>query len=166
MKKSKIQKIIERAFRSVDSDDYWKWKVLPSPMKLGMSDSNNALGSKMFGNQPGQVCWEDWEEKVKTMYPVRYYLIEELGPIIRRKYRQWITTPIYWLKCHLFTKHKYHLIDIREPKGDPRSYRYGWIDSDHKMVLALFTILNDHVEGELDNRYCPTEEEVQIDPYL
>lgn len=166
MKKSKIQKRIEKALKSIDGDEYWKWKILPSPIKLGLSDSN-ALGSRDFGNQPGQVTWEDWEEKVKALHPVRFFLVEELVPWFKQKYRKLVKDPIYWFKCNFLTKHKYHLIDIREPKTEgPLAYRYGWIDSDTKMVLALFTILNDFVREEMSHWYCPSEEEVQAEPHL
>lgn len=165
MKKTKLQKIIEKRIKSLSNKEYWKWKFLPSPIALGMSDSN-ALGSKHFGNQTGQVTWEQWEEKVKALRPIRYFIIEEFLPAIRQKYRKYMTEPIYWIKCHTITKYKYHLIDIREPKSDPRSYHYGWIDSDNKMVLALFAILNDFVKNQLPNLYCPSEEDVEEDPSL
>jgi hypothetical protein len=136
------------------------WK-LPTPKELGWSDSN-ALPSRDFSPNAIGKTWEDWDEKVKTDYPVRYFLVEQLHPWLLRKYHRLVKDPIYYLKCHLFPKHKYHLIDIREPNG----YRFGWIDADHKMILALFTILNDFVKNEMSQKYCPSEEEVHTDPHL
>jgi len=165
MKKTKLQKRIEKALSSLDDNKYWKWKLLPSPITLGMSNSN-ALGSKHFGSQTGQATWEDWEEKVKTLRPIRFFIAEELAPWIRSKYRIYITDPTYWVKCHFIPEYKYHLLDLRESKEDHMAYRYGWIDSDHKMVLALFTILNNFVKNEMPNLYCPSEEDVEADSSL
>lgn len=160
--KNKILKRIEKALGSIDQDgDYWKWKFLPSPIKLGLSDSN-ALGSKHFGNQPGQPTWEDWEEKVKKMYPVRYWLIEELWPWIRVKWRIHVTDRWYWLVSHVVPSRRYHMLDLRQPKG----YRYGWLDSDSQMTYALFNILNNFVEHEMGDWYCPSEEEIEANPGL
>lgn len=167
MKKSKLQKRIERALGSLKDDGgYWKWKILPSPIKLGMSDSN-ALGSRDFGSHKGQVTWEDWEEKVKELYPVRYFLVEELVPWIRRKWRRYAKDPLYWLKCHLHPKHRYHMLDLRQPKVKGEyAYRYGWMDSDTQMVFALFNILNNFVKYEMPSWYCPSEEEIAEDESL
>jgi hypothetical protein len=167
MKKSKLQKRIERALKSMDEDsDYWKWKFLPSPIKLGMSKSN-ALGSRDFGSHRGQVTWEDWEEKVKAMYPVRYFLVEEMVPWIKAKVRQCIKDPWYWLKCHIVPKHRYHMLDLRQPKVKGEyAYRYGWMDSDTQIVYALFNILNNFVKHEMPSWYCPSEEEIVDEPSL
>lgn len=167
--KSKLKKRIEQALGSIDEDgDYWKWKVLPSPIKLGMSDSN-ALGSRHFGAQPGQATWDDWEEKVKVMYPVRYFLVEELVPWFNLQWRKYVTDPIYWFKCHFMKSHKYHILSLRQPAnkefGFP-AYKYGWIDSDTKMTYALFNILNIYVKDEMPHQYCPSEEEVIAEPHL
>lgn len=164
---SKLAKKLKKALGSIDEDgDYWKWKILPSPIKLGMSDSN-ALGSKHFSNQPGQVTWEDWEDKVKAMYPVRFFLVEEFVPWVQLQWRKYVKDPIYWLKCHLLPSHRYHMLDLRQSKKDsPMAYRYGWIDSDTKMTYALIKILNDFVKYEMPHWYCPSEEEVEAEPHL
>jgi hypothetical protein len=170
MKKSKLQKRIEKSIKSIKSvsgRDYWKWYLLPSPIELGMSDSN-ALGSRDFGSQPGQATWEDWEEKVKAMRPVRFFLAEEMIPWFKLKYRIYVTDPIYWVKCHTLKSHRFHMLDLRQPqtREDIKPYRYGWIDSDTKILYALFGILSDFVEGEMPHWYCPSEEDVQADPNL
>jgi hypothetical protein len=54
----------------------------------------------------------------------------------------WGWTPLYWLRCHTFTK--YHIVDIRGQDG----YKWGWIDRSHAMYLACFTLLVDFVEKE------------------
>jgi hypothetical protein len=54
----------------------------------------------------------------------------------------WDWQPLYWLRCHTFTR--YHIIDIRGQDG----YTWGWIDRSHAMYLACFKILMEFVEGE------------------
>lgn len=71
---------------------------------------------------------------------------------------------LYWWFQHNFNpRHRYHMLDLRQPKWD-LNYRHGWIDSDTKMVYALFNILNRFVERELPNFYIPTEEEIVARP--
>ena len=54
----------------------------------------------------------------------------------------WGWRPLYWLRCHTFTK--YHIIDIRGQDD----YKWGWIDRDHAMYLACFKLLTEFVELE------------------
>lgn len=54
----------------------------------------------------------------------------------------WGWKPLYWLRCHTFTK--YHIIDIRGQDG----YKWGWLDRDHAMYLACFKLLTEFVELE------------------
>ena len=49
----------------------------------------------------------------------------------------------YWFRSHTYTR--YHLIDIRDPRHD---YSWGWIDRDHAMLMACFTLLRSYVEKE------------------
>lgn len=146
---------------------YWKWYFLPSPSKLGLTTSEHeglAWGSLA---SPGEPTWDDWENIVKKKHPIRYFLVEGMFPGIQKAYRKIVSDPIYWFKCHFISKYKYHLLDLRQPKTetDP-GYQYGWIDCDTRMVYAIFNILNMFVEYEMKNRYCPSEEDVQADPYL
>jgi len=147
---------------------YWKWWILPSPSELGMTKdrSYEALSMRGWG-RPGEATWEDWEEIVQARYPFRFWLINQMFPWMRQKYRKWIKDPIYWFKCHLMRRYRYHLLDLRQPrvKGE-YSYRYGWIDADTQMMFALFNILNNFVEHEAKNWYCPSEEDVQADSSL
>jgi hypothetical protein len=158
-----MKKRVAKALVSMDDTPgtgYWKWHWLPSPKKLGMS-KHNALGSREFGSSSALPTWEDWEEKVKTMYPVRYFLIEELIPLIKVTWRKYVWEPWYYLKCHIMKRHRYHMLDLRQPKQSEYSYRYGWLDSDHKMVYALFNILNTFVDKEMPHWHCPSDEEVE-----
>ena len=136
----------------------------PGPYKLGMSDVYENLPSKFFnnGNNSGPT-WEDWEERVKKEYSIRYFIYFTFFSWIKRLYIRLIDNPLYWLKCHLLSKYKYHIIDLREPRG-PKAYRYGFIDTDMRMYLAIFALFNDFVKNS--NLYCPSEEEVEKDQYL
>ena len=68
----------------------------------------------------------------------------------------------YWFVSHFVPKRKYHMLDLRQPNPNSE-YRYGWLDSDHQMLFALFNILNNFVKHEMPNWYCPSEEEVALD---
>jgi len=57
------------------------------------------------------------------------------------------------------------MLDLRQPKVTGE-YRYGWLDSDHQILFALFNILNNFVKHEMPNSYCPSEEEVSHDASL
>ena len=58
------------------------------------------------------------------------------------------------------------MLDLRQPKKNPLSYRFGRIDSDTKMVYAVFNIINIFVADELPHAYIPSEEDVARDPHL
>lgn len=145
----------------------WKLFKLPSPSQLGMTDDTeyDALPMKMFQHAGDTTpTWEDWNEKVKKDYPIRYFFAEELWPGIQRLYRRYVTDFWYKIKCHTFTK--YHMLDLRQPEKDPLSYRFGWVDSDTQMVYALFNILNTFVKDELPHAFVPSEEDVAKEPHL
>ena len=54
--------------------------------------------------------------------------------------------PIYWLRCHTFTK--YHIVDCRNDSYDITPYKYGWYDKDHLLLLASFNLLANFIEKE------------------
>lgn len=147
--------------------DWWKFFRLPSPKELGWSDTN-ALASKMFPNHGvDEKTWEDWEEKMRSEYPVRYFLGDTLPRWFSLRWKLYVKDPIYWVKCHTLPSYRFHMLDLRQSKKEgPLAYRYGWIDSDTKMVYALVKILNDFVEHEMSHWYCPSEEDVQADTSL
>lgn len=138
---------------------------LPSPKDLGKSEYN-ALPMRCI-TDTNDYCWEDWEVEVKKDYPIRYFLSETLSDVaadVARPFKK----AHYWLVSH--TIRRYHLLDLREKptKSGVNNfdyYRYGWIDSDHQMVLALFKILNNFMEHEFKSLYCPTEEDILKNPY-
>jgi hypothetical protein len=152
-------------------EKWWKIFHLPSPKELGWTDSEyNALPMRMFSQNNGnEHTWEDWEEKVREEYPFRYFMSETLPSWFRYRIQRPIKDAWYWIICHLLPSRRYHILDLRQPENKERGlsgYKYGWIDSDTKMLYALFNILNKFVEDEVSNWYCPSEEEVQSEPHL
>lgn len=118
-------------------------------------------------NQAGDHTWEDWEVKMRKEHPVRYFFAETLPFEFRMRIKNPVRDAWYWIKCHLLPSYCYHKLDLRQPKReDGQDYKYGWIDSDTKMLYAMFNILNLFVKDEMPNYYCPSEEEVQKDPNL
>jgi hypothetical protein len=151
-----------------------KYTRLPLPKELGMSD-DNALPSREFSPDVEGITWEDWDKKVKELYPIKYFLVETVANFIL--YNIWlpVTQPFsdlwYWLVSHLIPSRRHHMVDLRQPcsNGDIINfdcYRYGWLDTDHKMLYALFNLLNLYVARELESLYSPTKEEIEKEPHL
>jgi hypothetical protein len=57
-----------------------------------------------------------------------------------RAIKRW--EPLYWLRTH--TYNRYHIINISGQGG----YKWGWVDRDHAMFLACFTILDEFMTTE------------------
>jgi hypothetical protein len=55
----------------------------------------------------------------------------------------WLKNATYWLRTH--TINKYHIVDTRCPDN---GYSWGWIDADHKILLAVMAIFVDFIEKE------------------
>jgi hypothetical protein len=138
--------------------------ALPLPKALG--HDSNALQMRDFDPfiSPSEYCWEDWEKEVRVRFPVRWFFNKTLPKLFRpirrigyRMGRVW-----YWVQCHTLPSYKFHIVDIRETKSSRHSYRFGWIDSDGRMLLANFAILRDFVEKEKPSslREYHTEEEI------
>lgn len=150
---------------------FWKIFRLPTPFELGWADKHNALPMRDFGNRGDGPTWEDWEEKMEKEYPVRYFFSETFPRWFKRNIIERIRNTIYWLKCHLLSSHRYHIVDIRQPakiegQPNPDAYRWGWLDADHRMLYAIFNIFNTFVEEEYENRHVPSEEDIQAEPAL
>lgn len=147
--------------------DWWKIFKLPSPKELGWSEYNALPMDGLKSPGDDTPTWEDWEKEMRKRYPVRYFFAETLPHWYRVNIKGPIKDKLYWVKCHVMPSHRYHFLDLRQPKNaDGIGYKYGWIDSDTQMVYALFNILNNFVKHELPNFYCPSEEDVQADPNL
>ena len=143
---------------------------LPGPRELGMSDYD-ALESRDLTPDCTGPTWEDWHEKVKSMYPVRYWLLES-APSWFKEHIWWkISMPMskfyYKLKCHLVPSYRYHFLDLRQPRNedDIDHYRYGWRDVPEKMLYAIFNLLGEYLNKEnphdLTDSY--SREEIEAD---
>lgn len=136
---------------------------------MGMSDNDWAMPSEFFRNNPEEYTWEMYYDKLKALYPVRFFLASTVPQFFRDRWLK-ISRPFedttYWLKCHLFTEHRYHLVDIRRAaKNDSvLPYTHGWMDTDWRMVYAMFSLLIDFVEKEMPHSYfIPSEEDAAKD---
>jgi len=125
-----------------------KWLRVPSPKDLGKSISNS-LPMRDVGNPENKYSWCDWEEEVQSKFPIRYFLFETMPHKFTVKITMPIQETIYWLKCKLFKKYKFHLIDIRNtnyPHDSLGNYRYGYCDPLNQILYASFKILSKYVE--------------------
>lgn len=147
--------------------DWWKIFRLPSPIDLGWSDINALPMDRFKSAGDDTPTWEDWEVEMRKNYPVRFFFAETFPHWYRRHIKSPIKDAWYWVKCHTLPSHRYHFLDLRQPKSEASpGYKFGWIDSDTQMLYAAFNILNNFVKHELPNFYCPSEEEVQADASL
>ncbi len=126
---------------------------LPSPKDLNMSPYN-ALPCRAFTPDCDGPTWEDWEEKVKKMHPVKFWFSKTLDDFL--EYKLWIpfTRPIIkfydYIVYNFVPSKKYHLLDLRQPKNkyNVDNYKYGWRDVPDKMLYAMFNLLGDYLNKE------------------
>lgn len=146
---------------------------LPTPVELGWSHSD-ALQSREFTPDCDGYTWEDWNETVKRMHPIKYFFAETLADFIR--YKVWfpIKRPFvdahYWFVSHFIPGRRYHMLDLRQPikKGElvnHDAYRYGWRDVPEKMLYAWFNLLEEYMkENPYDLTQNYTLEQINADP--
>lgn len=122
-----------------------KMVEVPGPQELGMADSD-ALGSRKLTPFQEGPTWEDWDERVKQEYPVRYFASEVVGAWLSRQAgrmeHRWD-----WLISH--TIRRYHLVDLRgvDPLG---YYEWGYIVPAEIMRLAGWKALQLYMERAKD----------------
>jgi len=125
----------------------FKFLKLPGPKELGMSE-RDALE---WGPTATGPTWDDWEERVKKEYPVRYFLSEVVGDWfwgLWMRLKGWY----YYLKSRFWVK--YHIIDIRNTSdSDPTCHgtgpHYGYRDPRDRFYAAgwqLFEEWLSHVD--------------------
>lgn len=131
----------------------------PSAFREGVNDF--ALQSRDFSPEVSAdvYCWEDYYADLKKAYPIRYFFAETLADFLRFKVWAPIVKPFkdfkYWFVSHVVPSRRYHMLDLRQPNG----YRYGWQDTDRRMLYANFNLLNEFVKHEMEDFYCPTPDE-------
>ena len=90
--------------------------------------------------------WDEWEERAKSAYPVRWWLAEE-GLDILQKIVMFIPDKIYAVKYYINNRFvtKTHALSAH-----PRDIRPGtWRDVGDRFLPCLFNELQDFVEVEL-----------------
>lgn len=121
---------------------------LVRPWLLPRDKRPMALPMRCLGAGPADYTWEDWEAEMQREYPVRFGLSLALQEM-HRFFFSWprLSRAGYWLRTH--TYNRYHVVDLRraEPEN-PCGYRWGWIERNHALLLAAFTVLRDFVELE------------------
>ncbi len=103
----------------------------------------HALPMEGWGNTEGEYTWEDWHKEMKTKYPIRHYLSQELPIKVIVLIRRLITEPYYWLRTH--TVHRYHMLNLKSPNN---GYAWGYCDPVNRLMYAMFAVLVDFVEKE------------------
>ena len=140
---------------------------LPGPKALGMSDNDYAMPSRLFPNNPTETTWEDYEEKLAQLYPVRFFLAYTLTTFFQDLWRD-VTRPFknaYWYVRH-HTIDCYHWLDLRQPKGrwGGWGYNYGYCEVGQQIEYAIVNIFVRFVEDALTYSYfVPSEEEAAKD---
>jgi hypothetical protein len=148
---------------------------IPSPVELGRSD-HDALPSREWTPDVEGYTWEDYDQEIKKLFPVRYLIANTVGDFVKYNiwFRVWrpIKDAIYWLKCHTLKSYRYHMLDLRQECGEGElanidCYRYGWADVDNRMLYAMFNLLGEYFKEEpydLTTHY--TVEEINTEPHL
>lgn len=113
------------------------WTKLPKPFALPM---------RHHGNPHGSYSWDDWKEETQAQFPVRYWFQETFPLWFHINIVKHISHVWYWIRTH--TYNKYHILDLRNRKGEGFGYDWGWLDRDQAMYIACFNILRDFVELE------------------
>ncbi len=88
----------------------------------------------------GDYTWNDWARDAKKDFPVRFFLQEEL-PHFWRPIVRLFGHCCYWIRAN--TYNRYHWVDARTPE-----YRWGWQDTDYRMLAACFNLFFECVEKE------------------
>lgn len=112
-----------------------------------------ALPSKRFGSEANDYTWEDWTEETSKKYPLRYFFHETMMNKIDSTLHR-IDRAYYEAKAFVL---KYHMLDLRQPKGSPFDYRNGYRDIVEKIIFANFNLLCTFVEKELGGVEKATE---------
>jgi len=116
---------------------------VPGPQALGMSDCD-ALGCRRLTPFQEGPTWEDWDERVKREYPVRYFLSERVG--------KWLSLQASFAG-HRFRRFKSrwiyrdHLVDLRGV-DNLWPYEYDHLLPSAVMWLASWKALMLYIEQE------------------
>lgn len=119
---------------------------IPSPSQMGRSETD-ALPIRDFGSEEGDYTWEDWEEEVATLFPVRFFIAEKVGSTLGRLSSR-AGDALYWVQCHTLPEYRgYSKIDLSQA-GPGIDYKYGWLDRSEALLYASFICLRQYIENE------------------
>lgn len=161
MKKHWASNILQKSFNHYNNKMKTpKFLRLPTPVELGKAKYNALPG---FGfEKDGDYTWENYYNEMKKDYPIKYFIYESLSNWIRRNIISPISTFKYYIRSHSIKK--YHLLDLRSKEYN---YRWGWIDADSQMLLAMMKIMENFIiEQDTVNRLIWLKEEEVKDPDL
>lgn len=85
--------------------------------------------------------WRAWRAYAKKTYPVRYFIAEELPPMIWWPVKHRISDIYWWIQHRLNPKHRYHVIK-------PRTLDPGYYDARTLILHAQMDILVDFYEHQ------------------
>jgi hypothetical protein len=99
-----------------------------------------------------EYTWDNFYDDAKRKYPTSFFFGYTVPKFLERMWHRLSDVP-YWLRTHIYNR--YHIINVKQPKGSPDQYSYdwGWIDRSHVLPLAMFNILCDFVENEFMPQY-------------
>ena len=123
-----------------------------SSRELGFKNSNSF--DSLFDNEllhKEDVVW-------RNNYPISYLIHRIIRPAVGQ-IKRIINTIYWWIRYH--TINRYHYLCLSQPdtrNGTMDHYDVGWIDSDQKIVFAMFNIMVDFVENELQCNFSKMEE--------
>jgi hypothetical protein len=147
----------------------------PNPKQLGMSKHCNAMAMDWDDEEEddhGEKTWAYYYNYLKKTYPVKFFFASTLPEFIYHTWLKLIGWKLrefkYWFLSFIIRRD--HMLDLRQPKRnkqfDVDCYRSGYIDTDTKMIYAMFNLLTNFVEEQLVHMYFPTQEDIAKEPHL
>jgi hypothetical protein len=130
-------------------------KLMCLPTADDIWHEGNYLGMRLLSTIPGERTREDYREYLKANFPVRFFLAYTVIDAVRNAWWDFcrpIKEAHYWFVSHVIPSRRYHMLDLRQP-----NYRYGWCDVDYRLGFAMFNLLNQFVDHELEHKFCPPE---------
>lgn len=116
-----------------------------TPYDLGLSDNKFSWEFDLLFNNPQMdAAW-------KELFPANYYFNHKIRPYIYLAKRK--LSDAKWYILH-HTTYRYHIVNLSQPdyRNDTIDhYKYGYRDTDRRLVFAMFNLVMDYIENTLDN---------------
>lgn len=133
--------------------------MLPTVRDLGWSKTDS-LPMRSFQPNVQGFTWEDYHQKMKSEYPIRYFLFETL-PSLWRYIQFYFSMLRSYIKYNLIKR--IHLLDLRQKSvaGGGDDYRGGYIDPREAMLYACMNVLERFIsETDAENHLRWMESQV------